>query len=414
MLHILVQLTSRMNINTNTSIKRTTVKLLVIELLYWLCSALFSYFSVYFQSIGFSASETGKITALNLIIGVITVPLWGLLSDKIKSTKKILIINIIGTSIFYCLIPTVVEASKEILIISIIVVLSSVFRSPLSTLVDNIVIRSSNKWGLNYGFLIAIGCMGAAMTSIMLGIVIPVIGAEKTFILVPMITLLMLSVVIFTNEERDIDNNNATKKVDIRITFKNYSFITFLAFTLIVSIATQSNLTFSPYLLADIGVDGSKVGIVLGWQGIIQILVLLNLKKLKQKYALYKMLIVAGISYSIVCFSFGIAQSFTSILFLATFAGIGSGLLLACCNFYLFEIAEAELVTTYQSLMNSTILLAGIFGNLIGGKLIDAIGIRHFYQSISFLVFWGTLLYVLSFKLKVKKEKKGENTNVAR
>jgi predicted MFS family arabinose efflux permease len=65
-------------------------------------------------------------------------------------------------------------------------------------------------------------------------------------------------------------------------------------------------------------------------------------------------------------------------------------------------------------LVNSTILLAGIFGNLIGGKLIDAIGIRHFYQSISFFVFWGTLLYVLSFKLKVKKEKKGENINVAR
>ncbi len=392
-----------MNINTNTSIKRTTIKLLVIELLFWLCFALFSYFSVYFQSLGFSASATGKITALNLIIGVITVPLWGLLSDKIRSTKKVLIINLIGISIFYCLIPRVVEALKGTLIILIIVVISSVFRSPISTLVDNIVIKSSNKWGLNYGFLMAIGCIGAAITSIMLGIVIPIIGADKTFIFVPLIILPMLGVVIFTKEERNNDNNNETKKIDIRITFKNYYFVTFLAFTLIVSIATQSNMTFSPYLLADIGVDGSKIGIVLGWQEIVQILILLNLKKLRQKYALYKMLIVAGISYSIVCFSFGIAHSFTSILSLATFAGIGSGLLFACCNLYVFEIAESELVTTYQSLMNSTILLAGIFGNLVGGKLIDAIGIRHFYQSISFLVIFGTLLYVLSFKLKVKK-----------
>ena len=398
--------------NKNTNIRQTRIKLLVIELLFWLCFSLFSYFSVYFQSLGFSASETGKITALNLIIGVITIPVWGLLSDKIRSAKKILIINLIGTSLFYCLIPAVANSFNGILIILMIVAISSVFRSPISTLVDNIVIKSCNKWGINYGFLMAIGCLGAAMTSIMLGITIPSIGAEKTFIFVPLIILLMLGVVIFTKEERN--NNNETKKVDIRITFKNYYFVTFLAFSLIVSIATQSNMTFSPYLLADIGVDGSKIGIVLGWQQIVQILILLNLKKLRQKYALYKMLIAAGISYSIVCFSFGIAHSFISILSLATFAGIGSGLLFACCNLYVFEIAESELVTTYQSLMNSTILLAGIFGNLVGGKLIDGIGIRHFYQSISLFVIFGTLLYALSFKLKVKREKKGENTDVAR
>lgn len=402
-----------MEANIGTCTRQTTLKLLLIELLFWLCSALFTYFSVFFQSLGFSASATGNITALNSIIGVLTIPVWGLLSDKIGSTKKVLIVTLVGTAVFYRLVPTVTGTLQVTLAVVVIVAISSVFRSPLSTLVDNIVIRSSNKWGLNYGFLRATGSIGAAVASFVLGIVIPKIGAEKAFNLVPWIILPMLLVVFFTKEERSVESNHAVKKkIDIRMIFKNYYFLAFLVFNLIVSIATQSNMTFSPYLLADIGVHSSKVGIIFGWQEIVQIIILLNLNRLRKKYPLYKMLIVAGISYSLACFSFGFAQSFTAILLLATFAGAGSGLLVGCCNYYIFEIAESELVTTYQSFMYSTILLAGIIGNMAGGKLIDGIGIRLFYQNIALLVVSGTLLYVLSFKIKNKKDK-GVETNVA-
>lgn len=404
-----------MNRNTNTCTRQTVVKLLIVELLFWQCSALFSYFSVYFQSLGLSASETGNITGLNSVIGVVAIPMWGLLSDKIGSTKKVLILTLIGTAALYWLIPVVSNSQRITLLVAIVVIISSIFRSPLSTLVDNIVIRSSNKWGLNYGFLRAVGSIGSAVTSILLGIVIPIIGIEKTFTFVPLIILPLLGVVIITKDERDVTEGNETKSdPDIRAVYKNYAFITFLVFNLLVSIATQSIMTFSPYLMADIGVDGSKIGIVFGWQGIIQIFILLLLKNLREKFALYKMLIAAGFLYTIVCFSYAMVQSLASILFFATFAGMASGLLIACCNNYIFEIAESELVTTYQGFMYSVILLAGIFGNVAGGKLIDDINIRNFYKVLSLLVFSGTLLYVLSFKIKKVKSNKGENKNVAK
>ena len=56
-----------------------------------------TYINVYLESKGLVGSQFGQITAAGLMISVFFVPLWGIIADKTKKYKMLLLISLSAT-----------------------------------------------------------------------------------------------------------------------------------------------------------------------------------------------------------------------------------------------------------------------------------------------------------------------------
>ena len=58
--------------------------------------AALGYLTVFLQDIGMDASQIGTITAVNSVVGMVASPFWGVVSDKLRSLRKTLLICLIA------------------------------------------------------------------------------------------------------------------------------------------------------------------------------------------------------------------------------------------------------------------------------------------------------------------------------
>jgi MFS family permease len=80
-----------------------------------------------------------------------------------------------------------------------------------------------------------------------------------------------------------------------------------------------------------------------------------------------------------------------------TLSGIASGFTQAGSIRFVMSLAPNELQATAQTLAASVSSIAGIAGNLIGGLIIEASGIRNYYLISGIMMLIVSVLYTLSF-----------------
>ncbi|MDD3244490.1 MAG: MFS transporter, partial [Eubacteriales bacterium] len=136
---------------------------------------------------------------------------------------------------------------------------------------------------------------------------------------------------------------------------------------------------------------------------LLEIPMLLLLKPLRKKVPLYWLLIGCTCFYAIECSLYSLAGAFWQIVLISTFHGLGGGLYIASASNYVFTLAPDDLKATAQTLFASVISVSGIIGSLVGGALMDAIGVKAFYMTSAVLCLVSGVLYALSFLLGRKK-----------
>ena len=94
---------------------------------------------------------------------------------------------------------------------------------------------------------------------------------------------------------------------------------------------------------------------------------------------------------------YSLCTGFWGILAISTLQGLAGGLHIAAGSNYVATLAPADLKATAQTLNGSMVSLAGIIGNLAGGFIIRAMGIRVFYRIAAVLILAGLVFYIASF-----------------
>lgn len=64
---------------------------------------------------------------------------------------------------------------------------------------------------------------------------------------------------------------------------------------------------------------------------------------------------------------------------------------------FVLTLAPRELQATAQTLVGSTMSIAGIVGGVLGGLMIESMGIRSFYVANGLMIAATVALYMLSF-----------------
>ena len=361
------------------------------------------YVTVFLQSIGFNPQQVGRIAALNSGVGIFSSPFWGMLSDKLRSLKKVIIATLAIGGVLFALIPWVSGFNfAGISILFLLIPLTMFFRMPVMSLIDNWMLRNCKKEELNYGALRAYGALSFAIVALALGsFIVPRTGPAFIFYISLIFTIPPLLLIIFVKgsaDDQGIDKKRLTfKEMQIGQLFKNYYLVTYILFTVVQRIPFQSAMIFLPFLIYDVGGNIEQLGIIMGIKALVEIPLMMLLKRLRQKFPLYVLIIVATAFFVMECILLSFATSFNIVVIISVLHGIGNGLMIPSGSSYVFFLAPEHLKATAQTVLASMTAIAGILGGLVGGLLITLLNIQQFYFIIGVMLAIALALFILSF-----------------
>ena len=148
-----------------------------VNSLFWLAWSFSSYQTVYLQGVGFSASQLGLLNALTSGVSIASLAFWGMVSDRIRSLRKVLITVLVGGAVLFGLIPAIPTGlPSSTLLLLILIPVVYFFRGSMSTYAENILVRNSNELRLNYGLLRSVGSFLFTIGGLVISALLPLVG----------------------------------------------------------------------------------------------------------------------------------------------------------------------------------------------------------------------------------------------
>jgi len=378
-----------------------------ISFSFYITMSLGGYVTVFLQSIGFNASHVGLITSLNSGVGVFASPFWGMLADKIRSVKKVIIITLIAGVALFALIPAASRVNvMGVSLVFFLIPFSMFFRTPTMPLLENWMIRNTTKEKLNYGAIRSYGALSFALASLALGYILPITGVAFTFYINVAIAVPVLLLFVFVKGSADFEGAGKKsltfKDMQLSRLFKNYYLVTYIIFAVFQRVPFQCSMIFLPFLVAETGGDTAQMGIIMGIRAFVEIPMMLLLKPLRKRIPLYFIIMAASSLFMLECIFYSFVTNFWMIVAVSIFHGLGNGLMLPTGSSYVFSLTPDNLKATSQTVLGSMTAIAGILGGTLGGILILMIGIRQFYLIIGMLIMAALILFILSFVIGEK------------
>jgi PPP family 3-phenylpropionic acid transporter len=374
------------------------VKLSSVAFLYWFGTASCAYFTVLLQKNGYSAAQVGAVNALNSMITIVATPFWGMMADKFRSIRNVILATLCVGIPLWMFIPLSLKIFLGPLTLMLVVVpLSCFFRNPHPSLVDAYMVQRCDRDGLTYGYVRLWGSISYTIASVGFSFVLPRVGVEFSYYVYG-ILILPFIILMWKLRDPDLSAAGAQRKtltfrqMGFGRLFKNYYFITFLIFALFVYLPNTTSNAFMPYLMESVGGESARYGLITGLKALLEVPSLFFMRTLRRRFPLPAMLAGAAALYSVEALLYANASSMTHIIFIQILQGLAGGLLIGSSANYLYSLAPPELTSTAQTMNGAIAALAAILGNLLGGALIVMVGIRRFYLLVS-----GTLFCALIF-----------------
>ena len=384
-------------------IESAWLRFTVLQFVYWFVMAIGNYQTVYLQSRGYTATTIGLINAVLSAVTIMATPVWGMISDRIRSIRRVFLLTLIVGSVLFAFIPAIIGLpvlSAPLMLVYLSLVYF--FRNPANAMMDNWLVRYSNQKGVDYGSIRSFGSLGYAICGVLIAGAVSSFGTAWTFPVCSAMMALVVAMSLRTDDAKPVapaTGAPAREAFNPLTLFKNYYFTTFLAFSLLLYIVINSAAAFLPYLLEDVGVSSSRYGVITAYMATLEIPMLLAARPLRRRAPLFALCIASGFCYAAACLLLGTcAHSLGMIVAIETLSGVGSGLLIASAANYIYTLTPENLKATGQSIYVAATALSGIAGNLIGGAVVDALSAPLLYcimgvtGLISALFLLGTIV----------------------
>jgi len=383
-------------------------KLAGIEAFFWIAATGASYQSVYLKSLGLSATIIGFITALSSAVAIIASPLWGILCDKFRDTRRVTVFCILCSCVLWALIPfTSTWYLGPVSALLLTLPLINFFRTPSNTLMESFVLGACSQHRVPYPHARMAGSLGYALMCFFLVSWLPKVGYRTIFYYYG---ILMIPAMILIWNTKPKDPSRAAAKpltlreMQIGSLMKNKSFVFFMIFMFFSSLPMITSFTYIPYLLDAIGSDSSLMGLIIGTRALVEIPSLLGAQWLCRRFSVQKALVASAVLLATEHLLYGAANGLPMVIALSVVHGIATGLRIALVMYYVRSLAPPHLQATAQTVNSTTGNMASITGNVIAGWLITQLGIRGFFALMGGLLTAGLLFWILSMRFTPKVE----------
>lgn len=135
------------------------LKLRLLYLLSGLAGGLFNpYLTPLFVHQGIGANVVGVLMSIGTLLSITVQPVWGLMVDRYRQTKLVLLLSISVPAVLSCL-----YGFKYTAVIIMAYILSIVFQATQSPVADSYAVTAARKGRTSYGTIRSLGSLGTAI-----------------------------------------------------------------------------------------------------------------------------------------------------------------------------------------------------------------------------------------------------------
>lgn len=354
-------------------------------------------FVPYLIKIGYSPMERGILLSSIAITTILFQLVFGYLSDKHKTVKKIFILVFvffaISTYFFY-----VAETKSFVLHILLIALCGGNFNLELGV-IDNWVLEINETTRQKYSVIRAFGSLGWAIGSSLVAFVINLFGYKgvSNTILVIAIVAIGVSLLLEDASKYYDDEVEPISKQEIHglLTNKKYLLLIGIIFLL------MSMNTFNTYAVVDklvsLGASSAEVGLSWSIRGIVEIPMFFAGAYFLRKLNAYRLLSISAMMYTLQFILFGFAGSVTSMLILCVMQMVTYPLTLLGAKVLIDDLVSESCKSTGQLLAMS--IYSGASALIIPfliGALVETFSINTtLFAASSFSILAFGLVFVL-------------------
>ncbi len=389
------------------SLRTGAFRFAVLALLYWLGLYFANYLTVFLQSLGVSSAVVGYVSSAAAVTGMVGSFFLGRISDRCRTVKWVTIVTLFLTGILFLLFPF--TADVRIFGISLAVLwwpFACLFRSPGCAMVENWIVRGSYKEHFSYGAVRAGGSIGSFLSSVLASGCVTFLCVRMSQRNAVAVTyyigggLLLLSAIyaLRVPEVQNPAEKEAAKK-DLRLSrlLGNYRFVTLLIFYFLLNVFINPPYVFLPYIMEEAGIDTGLLGLIIGWEALLELPLLFLLGLLRKRFRLPSLLITGGFLFALTTLGQGLAGNLPMLLLCGVFFGFANSLSFSSGFNYIYSIAPQEVRATAHTLYTIAGSLGIAAGNLAAGILVEWMGVRTFYYLFAALTAVVCLGYAASF-----------------
>ncbi len=356
---------------------------------------MWSYLSAYYQENGFSATQIGILMAINPMIAIIFQPLLGMQADRARSKNALFAVLMAGSIIATFFLPM---STSYIYAIGVLVILSF-FQVSLSPISESISLESLEHLNKSYAPSRMAGTLGYSVTAILFGYLM---GINTDYLFYAAMVLSLIHIVVILKMPHVKGHQTRESRVPFRILFEDRYLILFFVFASVAALLMSFFYTFLPIYFLDLGGSSDQLGIVFFLGAISEIPFLLFadriIRKIGNQVALLISMFATGLRILLLVFVTSPAQIFP--------IALTNGLAFIIFNYviavYINRTVRKELRTTGQTVLAVSMGVGRIIGTLLGGYLIDAIGM----DGTNILSFILSAVAMFGFVLAAKRIKR--------
>ena len=390
----------------NVSYSRKQELLLIgFALFFWFATAIGAYQTVWLQEEGFSSAQLGIINAVASGIGILVITLTGFVSDRIGSLVKTLILCLILGFGAFALIPLLPARQMTFPLFVLLLSAMTLFRNPMTSLAENLLVRNCNEIPLNYGRIRSGASLAYCVGGLAATALIARMGTGSTFWVSG---LLGIPAILFACFIRDPDGVRKEKNADLRqdagVLLRSRMYLVLVAATFCYQVGHTCRFNFLPYYMRGIGLDPGRYGVLFAYSAVLEIPSLLVLKAARKRFSLHQLLVFSIVLQLLEVALLGsVCSTLPGLILITTLYGLGNGLHVAVVLNYVYTLSPVSLRASSQALYQAAGSIAAILGNLIGGVAFDLIGAKPFYLTIALLYILSTGLLLINRPEKQSK-----------
>lgn len=356
----------------------------------------------YLGDLGFSNTQIGIMMAVSTLMGILGQPLLGYICDLKRTVKKVFIICMILLALI--IVPFSYYQSMTVLLI--VMGITGFLRIPQPSILDSWILESSPRLATNYGFMRAWGSIGFALMVFFFGRFIEQYGWNFLFISYGIFTVITVLIAFTVKDSYDGSLVPDARPSNIGLLFKNKEYVFLLLISLLILIPGQAIMIYLAVILKSLGGTAADQGYALFIIALSEAPVLFLSRYFVKRFDPLVLLLGTTVFYIIRMLLLLIAATPQFVIYLGIFQGMTFSIFLPTTRYYVNQIAPEGLKTTAQTVCSTVYFgVGGVIASLVGGMLIDNMGINFMLKVFSSTYVVAVVLLLLTLRKNMKEDK---------
>ena len=388
-----------------------TLKYAGLQSLYWMCfCAIYGFASVFLLAKNFENQQIGVILVLVNVFSVVLQPAVGFLVDQLSNLSLKKVISSIAIVNILFLIGLIAEPDSLLISTALYIGVTSLTLT-LQPLLNSLIFEHINEGlEINYGLTRGVGSLSFAFISFFLGRALNEYSATIIPLLcVSLYVVFLLLVVTFPATETQLSNkpsglhsNEATRPKSLLHFFKQYEhFLLFLtAIVFLFGFHTIIN-SYLVQIMASLGGKDSDFGLSLTIAASVELPAMLGFGYLASKYKSSSLLKISSFFFVVRSLLFLGSSTVWMINIAQLFQALSFAIYVPASAYYVNKLMKEGDKVKGQTMVIGATTLGSVFGNGLGGWLLDNATVHTMLTAGMLSAVFGCLLLFYAIKKKI-------------